>query len=179
MNTGASIRGKAISNPIPLDDDEFPIRTPGAGIATPLGNESAERQQLLQRAAAAIAARPDSHVRSERNTGSIRNNEITSKETSPVTPREPTENAPHTPVPAVEPRQVKVPVSLGSTPLASSGVPERKKSGLRSVFGRLFGKKRKSSSPSSPSIPERSNLRLGQHRSVSLQFYLSCSAKLP
>ncbi|GJC79958.1 hypothetical protein ColLi_02796 [Colletotrichum liriopes] len=46
--TGQSIRGK-ISGPIPIpspSDDEFPMRNPGTGIATPLAGGDMKEQQL-------------------------------------------------------------------------------------------------------------------------------------
>jgi hypothetical protein len=161
-NTGSSIRGKPISNPILLtEDDEFPIRTPGTGIATLVGTEGVEKQLHLR---ASAIVRPNSKVNSQNIPSSDVAEPSTAEEPAPVTPPQPSY------VPPSPPQRQPAPVrnSTTSKPSGSSeGKPQRKKSSLRSVFGRLFGKKQKTSPSTSPRIPERSDLRVGQHRSVS------------
>ncbi|TVY80651.1 hypothetical protein LSUE1_G006509 [Lachnellula suecica] len=152
-NTGTSIRGK-IGPPIPMpDDDEFPIRTPGAGIATPLGDGIAEPLGLR---------------------GSTATDYLTHKIGTP--PRDSPEPIHDASVPAQssieEPfRRAAQPsplrTSMGTAPSKiSSSKPQRKKSSLRSVLGKLFGKKRKSGSTTSNEKEQRaSGLRAEQHRS--------------
>ena len=120
-NTGSSIRGR-IGPPIPIpDDDEFPIRSPGTGIATPLATDGNERKFPLR---SSTTAERDSAAQ---QASTLRYSQI-------------------------------------SAPSGSSiEKPQRKKSSLKSVFGRLFGKKRKPSNASNGQngSPAR------QHRSVS------------
>lgn len=156
-NTGMSIRGKTISNPVLLtDDDEFPIRTPGASIATPLGTDGPARQAQLRSSA---NSRPGSQVLSEH---------LKSTEAGEPSQREratPSSQPPRTP--PSPPRAQPAPSGAHiASNVASEGKAQRKKSSLRSVFGRIFGKKQRNSP--SPRIPERSNLRQDQHRSVRL-----------
>src|SRR6187402_3399384 len=55
QNTATSIRGKTISHPIPFpDDDEFPIRTPGTGIAMPLGSDAESQLRMRESVAAQL-----------------------------------------------------------------------------------------------------------------------------
>lgn len=155
----SSIRGK-ISAPIPIpdDDDEFPIRTPGAGIATPLGHEGIEKQLMMSPA-------PQRDI-----------TPLPEEEQVIPEPMEPTRAAPE--VPPVTRLSYDVParqtteVNLGlvardstATPASELNKPERKKSTLRSVFGRLFGKKRKSGG--TVSIKAAGAARHAQHHSVS------------
>lgn len=161
-NAGPSIRGKPISNPIPLtEDDEFPIRTPGAGIATPLGTEGVEGH--LQLRASAIF-RPASTAHSQNIPASESAEPSTVERTAANTPAQSFHALPF----SAHDQSSSVRNSRNSKALGSSdGRPQRKKSSLRSVFGRLFGKKQKINPSTSPRIPERSQLRAGHHRSVS------------
>jgi hypothetical protein len=168
-NTTSSIRGK-ISAPIPIStaDDEFPIRTPGTGIAMPLGQEGLERElraaptplqvETVKQEEADISAPVEEQPR--------------------AAPSEPPPTVPSHENPAPQARQV--------SPLRGSGVsnpsgssiekPQRKKSTLRSVLGRLFGKKRKSGS-SADGI-HASSPRAGQHRSVRITCVMDFGCKL-
>lgn len=159
-NTGSSIRGKPISNPILVtEDDEFPIRTPGTSIATPGGAEGVEKELHLR---ASAIVRPNSKVNSQNIPSSDLAEASIANPTASETPPEPSYAPPSPP----QVQQAPVRSSTASKPSGSSeGKPQRKKSSLRSVFGRLFGKKQKISPSTSPQIPERSNLRVGQHRS--------------
>ncbi|KAK0119190.1 hypothetical protein ONS96_012254 [Cadophora gregata f. sp. sojae] len=163
-NTGTSIRGKTISQPIPFpDDDEFPIRTPGSGIALPLGADGIER---LRESTATDEIDSTSH-----QTGIAVSDYTTGTRTPPM----PTEPPPPLPEAQVmrniqghRPNQPSgLRNSIASVPDAPSiDKPQRKKSSLRSVFGKLFGKKRKGSSPSSSKRASgTSDVRAGQHRS--------------
>ncbi|KAH8676672.1 hypothetical protein BGZ60DRAFT_262636 [Tricladium varicosporioides] len=155
-NTGSSIRGR-IGPPIPIpDDDEFPIRAPGTGIATPLGSEGME-QQMRQRLSTAT----------DLQNVSPKTGHATADFTEPrkVTP------PPVQPMTESPPRRTNIPSAMrhstASIPSKSSvGKPQRKKSSLKSVLGRLFGKKRKNGSLSSlEKTHSPGDVRAGQHRS--------------
>ena len=169
-NTTSSIRGK-ISAPIPIStaDDEFPIRTPGTGIAMSLGQEGLEKEPR----AAPTPLQLESVKQEEANISAP------VKEQPRAAPSEPPSTAPSHGNPAPQVRQV--------SPLRGSGVsnpsgssiekPQRKKSTLRSVLGRLFGKKQKIGS--SADGLHMSSPRAGLHRSVSTPFVLEMSASSP
>ena len=152
--TGFSIKKESISGPIPrIEDDEFPIRTPGASIATPIGRESLDRQSRF----------PGLSVDPRRS-----GNDVTLNADQARPTKTPSTNSKHTseePIPPIE-QPAPLRTSMGSVRSRTSiQKPERKKSTLRSVFGKLFGRKRKSST--SPSRQRDSqDLRAGQHRSV-------------
>jgi len=152
-NTGTTIRGK-ISAPIPFpDDDEFPIRSPGTNLATPVGSDSIDKQ--LQSRGSAIP-RPESGAP---RTASIDFDQLAERSTP--TPPQPLHEPAALPSRG-SPRALQSSVSSRPSAL-SMGQPQRKKSSLRSVLGRLFGKK-KNVQPPSPGPQDRS----GQHRSVGL-----------
>jgi hypothetical protein len=172
MNTGSSIRGKMffesfyrkfianlprgkISAPIPFptDDDEFPIRTPGAGIATPLGSEGMET-----RLRASIAAELDNTAL---QTGIPMSNTIDPKLSMSSTAGPP-QILPETNHPSAL-RNSGTSVPSGS----SIGKPQRKKSSFRSALSRMFGKKSKNGGSTSPQEQDASGVKAGQHRSVS------------
>lgn len=163
-NTGPSIRGKTISQPIPFpDDDEFPIRTPGAGIALPLGADGVERR---------IDSRASEHDNYFNQPGVAISDYGALDSGNPQMPRDP-------PPPPPEAQSVRAAQSQSPNPssiLRDSVVsvpdapslekPQRKKSSMRSVFGKLFGRKRRSS-PSGKDADKRSSvIRAEQHRSV-------------
>lgn len=150
--TGASIRAKGISGPIPLpDDDEFPIRTPGTGIATPLGEDGVEKQ-LFRRES--VVDRPDSTVLVPGNTATIDFGGQTIEEGDTPNIRPPVrESSPP------QDRRSVAQASLSSKPASSVGKPQRKKSSLKVVLGRLFGRKQKASPSTNPIV------RAEQHRS--------------
>ncbi|KAH8602787.1 hypothetical protein B0O99DRAFT_679773 [Bisporella sp. PMI_857] len=142
-NTG-SIRGVKISAPIPFPDDEFPIREPGTGIATPLGDDGHEKQLQLSN------ARPDSDALPAQTTSVYSEETAEGTEATPIaqSSREPPEPVTQV-VPAIQP---------SSSP-SSAGKPQRKKSTLGGVFRKLFGKKPKNN------VPAGSGTRAEQHRS--------------
>lgn len=156
----SSIRGK-ISGPIPIpdDDDEFPIRTPGAGMATPIGLDGNDKQLRLS------PPRPQREISPQ------------PEEEQPVLELpEPTRAAPEVPqasrlsydIPARQTTEINLGlVARGSTSTRTPDPvkPERKKSTLSRVLGRLFGKKQKSGGTVSGKTANSS--RHGQHHSVS------------
>lgn len=136
QRNSSNIRGR-ISAPIPIatDDDEFPIRSPGARLATPVGYESVEEQlRQTDTEASEGLGTMHSHI-------------------------SPARSIPFRQEPQHSSRDALRRSITGSSrfretgptgPLADPAKPERKKGPLRSVLGRLFGKKRMSSnSPSS------------------------------
>jgi hypothetical protein len=151
-----------ISAPIPIqDDDEFPIRTPGAGIATPLGTEGTETRLRVS-----IAADLD-------NT-SLQAGIPISNTADPKLPIQ-SIAGPAQPFREIQIRRTNQPSmqrnSGASVPSRSSmGKPQRKKSSFRSALGRLFGKKSKNGGASPPEQGA-SGMRAGQHRSVSLHLF--------
>jgi hypothetical protein len=166
-NTGSSIRGK-ISAPIPIvDDDEFPIRSPGSGIATPVGAEGIEKQLQLR---SSVLARPESAAMIERSTPTHQGEPAIAEEgpsTSQPSFYQPSNSATtHTASTAVATSVNSIP-PVTSLPPTSDGKPQRKKSSLRSVFGKLFG--RKSRSDANRRSGDQSEVRAEQHRSVSLE----------
>lgn len=145
-NTASSIRGK-ISAPIPIpDDEEFPIRSPGTGIATPLGNEGIDKQlrSPIGIHQTGIAVSDFSEIRASSTQRSY----------------------------AEQPRHV-LPTTLRnsqtSQPTEGSSIekPQRKKTTLKSVLGRLFGTKKGKAGASRSSTQNTNRARLDQHRSVS------------
>jgi hypothetical protein len=159
-NTGSSIRGK-IGPPIPiLDDDEFPIRTPGTGIATPLGTGSVEQPLGLRESTATD--------RSIQQTGNAAS-DFTDRTQSTSIPAQSSAEEPLRRT--TQPSALRI--STASIPSGTSvGKPQRKKSSLRSVFGRLFGKKRKGGSTSNEKDQGPSGIRADQHRSASNLFFM-------
>lgn len=160
QGTGQSVRGKPISHPIPFpDDDEFPIRTPGAGIALPLGSDV--ENQIRIRESVAAQLENTSH-----QTGIAVSDFIDPTAAAQSGPM-PVQSSPEVPI-----RRTNQPSHLrnstaSKTTGSSVGRPQRKKSTMRAVFGRLFGKRRKGSGSSSPKEQGPSEIRAGQHRSVS------------
>lgn len=149
-NTGASIRGKTISHPIPIpDDDEFAIRTPGTGIALPLGPEALEREMRLRTSTATEELHPSAPPSME-------------SDGMAQTTTYPTNQSPHAQVSRVQlPKTTRDSVS-GSVPSGSSvGKPKRS---FKSMLGRMFGKKKKHSLGTSSKSGSEA-LRAGQHRS--------------
>lgn len=160
QGTGQSVRGKTISHPIPFpDDDEFPIRTPGTGIAMPLGSDA--ENQIRIRESVATQLETTSH-----QTGIAVSDFIDPGAAAQSGPM-PLQPSPEPPV-----RRTNQPSHLRSSTASkntgsSVGRPQRKKSTMRAVFGRLFGKRRKGSGSSSPKEQGPNEIRAGQHRSVS------------
>jgi hypothetical protein len=156
-NTGSSIRGKIISPPIPFpEDDEFPIRAHGTGIAPPLGTEGVDNSMRLR---GSTAAELDNTCY---QTGAAVTDFIDPTMETPV----PAQQSQESPLRFLNPGALRT--SMGSMPSGTSvGKPQRKKSYLRSVLGRLFGKKRKGSASPTSQDQDLNNVRAEAHRSVS------------
>ncbi|KAM0280750.1 hypothetical protein ACHAQH_003920 [Verticillium albo-atrum] len=174
--TGQSIRGK-ISGPIPIPtptDDEFPMRNPGTGIATPLSAEDRERQLQAEAANQANAPFTQSEPVQNRNTDSV----VMPSGTGSGTGSASGSGSAHTPsvAPRGSPqsqRRTNPPSTLRHSVVSeateitnnSKDKPQRKKSTLRGAFSKLFGRKKKTTSLSTP--PERVSTydSPSQHRS--------------
>lgn len=149
-NTSVSIKKETISAPIPIpDDDEFPIRTPGASIATPLGENADNHRISFQE--------PPSPRRS-----------IAEVISEPI-PREQVASplSQHfDDVPQIQPEPERTKrMSTGSQRSRTTLVkPQRKKSTLKTFMGKLFGRKRKGSG--STASKRESNIPNAQHQSV-------------
>ncbi|CZT01471.1 hypothetical protein WAI453_006930 [Rhynchosporium graminicola] len=164
-NTGSSIRAKSISQPIPFpDDDEFPIRTPGSGIALPLSADGTERLR---------ETRANGDIDIVAHQTGIAVSDYTTGTRAPPMPTEPPPPLPDAQIMrTIQGHRPNQPSglrnSITSVPDAPSiEKPQRKKSSLRSVFGKLFGRKKKETSPSSSERASKaSDVRAGQHRSV-------------
>jgi hypothetical protein len=160
-STTSSIRGK-ISAPIPIStaDDEFPIRTPGTGIALPLGQEGLEREPRAAPTPLKLEA-----IKQEADMP------VLVDEPSKATTSAPPSTVPSYENPASQSRQLSPPRGSGvRNPSGSSeGKPQRKKSTLRTVLGRLFGRKQKSDG----SADEQQGVspRAGLHHSVSITYH--------
>jgi hypothetical protein len=157
--TTDSALGK-ISAPIPIPDDEFPIRSPGTGIAVPLGTDGVEAHLR-----ASIATELD-------NTALQTGIPILTT----VDPKLPIQSTagqaqPFRELPVRRTNQPSSQRDSGtSVPSGSSmGKPQRKKSSFRSALGRLFGKKSKNGGTSPPEQGA-GGMKAGQHRSVSSTF---------
>jgi hypothetical protein len=177
---GQSIRGK-ISGPYPIPnpiDEEFPIRNPGTGIASPLGVEGKDYQlqappgESSSTAPAAVSAlRPE--VVPDMTTELV----VVPSGSSPtnILPAAPTTitSPPRRTNPTSTFRYSAVSASTERTTQSKDG-PQRKKSTIRSALGRLFGRKRKNGSQGSSEISRISALAgSSQHRSVSLDLLVA------
>ncbi|ESZ95431.1 hypothetical protein SBOR_4172 [Sclerotinia borealis F-4128] len=138
-NTASTIRGK-ISAPILIqDDDEFPIRSPGTGIATPLESLNADGIDKVMRGST-ISGRDSALAHGDIGIGSyiepprqMGTSPLPSDRSSQNPPTRRTEN-------------YSVPRSLSPVGRPSGSIlskPARKKSTFKGVFGKIFGKKRK------------------------------------
>lgn len=139
-NASSTIRGR-ISAPIPIqdDDDEFPIRSPGTSIATPLESLNSDGIEKVMRGSA-ISGRDSalahgnigmgSYIEPPRRIG-----------TSPLPSGRPSYNPPSRRTEDYSIPRSASPVGRPSGPILSK--PARKKSTLKGVFGKIFGMKRK------------------------------------
>ncbi|QSZ29958.1 hypothetical protein DSL72_004476 [Monilinia vaccinii-corymbosi] len=131
-NAASNIRGR-ISAPIPIqDDDEFPIRSPGAGIATPFGSPNSDGIEKGMRgsvisAHGALAHGDSTYVESSGRIG-----------TTPIPSDRPSYHAPSRPT---EDHRSSSPAARPSASVLSK--PARKKSTFKDVLGKIFGKKRR------------------------------------
>lgn len=146
-----TVRGR-ISNPIPVamaEDDEFPIRQPGAGIASttaeetsmtperPVATKEAEDEEFPMRQPS-VEAQPEQAEEKQ----IVRPKEATPEpRPTPVHPRQ----SEHRTNPSSTIRQSMISSDTARTK-SSKGQHEKKKSGLRGAFGKLFGRKKKTDS---------------------------------
>ena len=138
-NTGSTIRGK-ISAPIPIqDDDEFPIRSPGTGIATPLGSLNSDGIEKVMRGSA-ISGRDSALAHGDIGTGSYIE-PPRRMGTTPLPSDRPSYNAHSRRTEDYSVPRSSSPVSRPSESTLSK--PARKKSTFKGVFGKIFGKKKK------------------------------------
>ncbi|EGY22780.1 hypothetical protein HYQ45_010063 [Verticillium longisporum] len=177
--TGQSIRGK-ISGPIPIPtptDDEFPMRNPGTGIATPLSAEDRERQLQTEAGHQTSAPFTQPEAVPTRNTDSVMahsgsgSGSVTGSASGSGTGSAPTHQIPRG-SPQSQ-RRTNPPSTLRHSVVSeatentnnSKDKPQRKKSTLRGAFSKLFGRKKKTTSLSAP--PERASTynSPSQHRS--------------
>ncbi|POR32081.1 Uncharacterized protein TPAR_07729 [Tolypocladium paradoxum] len=151
-----SIRGQ-ISGPIPIPDpmdDEFPMRDPGAAMATPLdGHESRVNDDKADAHAMVHDQRPQpaniSFANSSRTgaTGSVPDDMEAFLDTTPSGSRSAStrrESRKRVTKPARDLRESAI--SSGTAPLRGGKEgPQRKKSTFRSALSRLFGRRKKNS----------------------------------
>jgi hypothetical protein len=172
--TGDSIRGK-ISGPIPIPDDEFPMRNPGTGIATstPLPEENdrqwpADQQAMPDTSSTSGRGRNVDSVIGPSGPGSVKGS---MQRSSPQSQRRtnPPSTLRHSVISENTDRSV-----------TSKDKPQRKKSTLGGVLSRLFGKKKKNASISTTS-QRASTLqqRPSQHQSVRPYNHPSPTRALP
>ncbi|KAI3534708.1 hypothetical protein CSPX01_11852 [Colletotrichum filicis] len=163
--TGQSIRGK-ISGPIPIPspvDDEFPMRNPGTGIATPLTEGDMKEQmmhppQAEQRAGSIVsvphpqpevsqAPRADSVIAPTGSAGSGSGSASSPTSATHATQANTPQSQRRTNA-SSNLRYSAVSASSEQTG-ASKDRPQRKKSTLRGALGKLFGRKKKTGSQGS------------------------------
>ncbi|KAH6660069.1 hypothetical protein BKA67DRAFT_530186 [Truncatella angustata] len=154
----SNIRGKVISGPIPIpdpvEDDEFPMRQPSTGLATPLGNEGANKVVPQERSSTLETRSTTSGTlevpQEERVASSLRAGTRQASDTSG------------------SPTQKRTNSTLRYSTISSATdqshiLPRRKKSTLRSTLGRLFG--RKKAAPRSLATHQEDPASSAQHRS--------------
>lgn len=170
-DTGPTVRGKPISSPIPIpENDEFPFRSHGPSISISREPGDIEKQLLDEKPA---SLEPESLLAEDEKDYPTETRSIESlAEAVP----QPTYAAPPPAPPPVLPPAPSTSqpshVRISSATISSNATaerPKRRKSTLRSVFGKLFGRKNKESRPST--IPEEgsADIRAGLHRSVGLE----------
>ncbi|KAM0819578.1 hypothetical protein AB5N19_05394 [Seiridium cardinale] len=136
----SNIRGKVISGPIPIpnpaDDDEFPMRQPGTGLATPLGNEGASK--LL------VPPERSSTLETDSTTGPGPKAMHEERTGTPLRPApKQTSDTSGSPAQGRTTSTLRYStVSTGTDTDQSRSAPQRKKSTLRGTLSRLFGRKK-------------------------------------
>lgn len=166
-DTGPTVRGKPISSPIPFSDsDEFPFKSHGPSISISREPEDIEKQLLDERPASlepqSLPVGDEKDAPTETRSIESLSEPAPQPSYAPPAPPPAVPSAPSTP----QPSHVRIStVTVSSN--ATAERPRRRKSTLRSVFGKLFGKKNKENRPST--IPEEgtADTRAGLHRSVS------------
>lgn len=169
--SGHSVRGR-ISNPIPvsstMDDDEFPMRQKGSGIASGPGEapkddtittgsaKQADAEESPTRPAAAQGAGEES----DKVTDAPSKDAVSDARSSPVQPRPMEHRTNH----SSTLRQSMISSDTART--RSSKGHEKKKSGLRGALGKLFGRKKKTDSVVISESSAKAT-QASQHQSVS------------
>ncbi|KAL0938987.1 uncharacterized protein CTRU02_205597 [Colletotrichum truncatum] len=157
--TGQSIRGK-ISGPIPIPnpvDDEFPMRNPGTGIATPVTGGDMREQQMhppqVDPAARSTVSVPRPEVLQPPRTDSVvaPSGSGSTSTSSPTSATHAHSNSPQSQRRTNASSNLRYSVVSASSEQtgASKDRPQRKKSTLRGALGKLFGRKKKNGSQSS------------------------------
>ncbi|KAI8632548.1 hypothetical protein F5Y19DRAFT_367735 [Xylariaceae sp. FL1651] len=130
--TPSNIRGK-ISGPIPIDDDEFPIRNPGSSIA--LEGEPKQLESVPQRDSAATSTNTALNVTREEKTDSVAQSGPSQASTTSTPQRRRTNRSSA--------------LRYSTVSEATDAEPSsRKKSSLRLAIGKLFGRNKKKGSRS-------------------------------
>jgi hypothetical protein len=159
-----TIRGK-ISGPIPIptiEDDEFPIRSPGTGIATPMGHEGVEKQLQMPKPSEEKPAQQP--VQQRPLTPSSTYEDIDPVRKTPDT-QAASQLSHESPTARTEGSSVNPESKMASVRQQSPEKSQRKKGSLRSILGRIFGGKKRKNTTSSP-LGRRENGHIDQHRSV-------------
>ncbi|ORY65900.1 uncharacterized protein BCR38DRAFT_168566 [Pseudomassariella vexata] len=147
----SSIRGR-ISGPIPIpdpvDDDEFPMRQPGTGLAMPLGSESS-RPQVPPDSSSSInvqnnSSPPPSAVPEERPVSAVTQPQQEQRAEGPSQASQTSASLPRCNDLTSALRYSTV--SAGTETDRSRTGPQRKKSTLRGALTKLFGRKKKRTS---------------------------------
>ncbi|KAF7515772.1 hypothetical protein G7054_g14421 [Neopestalotiopsis clavispora] len=144
----ANVRGKIISAPIPIpnpaDDDEFPMRRPGTGLATPLGNEGVNK--LLVPPERASTLDPQTMTASQQFSPEVVPEERleTPLQADPVFASDTSDSPAQGRTNSNTLRYSTI--SHGTDTDQSRTAPQRKRSTLRSTLGRLFGRRKSPSS---------------------------------
>ncbi|KAI0871056.1 hypothetical protein GGS24DRAFT_77956 [Hypoxylon argillaceum] len=123
----SNIRGK-ISGPIPIPEEEFPMRAPGSGIAQE--GRPNQLEPATQRDSAAVSTNTSLHPSREDKTGSPAQSGPSHSSTNSTAARRRTNRS----------STLRYSTVSDATDMAS---PTRKKSSLRAAFGRLFRKRNK------------------------------------
>lgn len=165
----ANVRGKIISAPIPIpnpaDDDEFPMRRPGTGLATPLGNEGVSK--LLVPPERASTLDPQTMTASQQFSSEVVPEERleTPLQADPVFASDTSDSPAQGRTNSNTLRYSTI--SHGTDTDQSRTAPQRKRSTLRSTLGRLFGRRKSPSSlgtqrkSSSGSAEQRQSVSVG------------------
>jgi hypothetical protein len=156
IDTGSSIRAKTISNPIPFpNDDEFPFRSHRPTISLTREPEYDEKQMQLESSAL---------IESQCVPCEDEKNAFPDSKSIEATPSQPS-YAPPPPL-TIEPTHVRISTTAASLNFVVER-PKKKKTSLRAVFGKFFGKKNRDSLPPKKRDKDTGNVQAEQHRSVS------------
>lgn len=180
----SSIRGKTISGPIPFpDDDEFSFRVQGSNVATTLETKDSEKERSTR-----VSELVESHStpQEDKKDNFEDSNSIETAKTIPPHPaRAPPPPPPTLPIvqpsygtspppippPIFQPESIRLPTA-SITPHQGLERPKPKKSSFRSFLSKIFKNKRKDTLPPRQYQQRTSEIRVEQHRSVSLNILI-------